>query len=117
MSEQDEITIIETPAQPEPLTEEQIAAMYPRWKYHHKERAGRLVKTPEQEAELGEGWVNSPADIVEPTSDEPTDAEKLAQSEAELKAWKLKYAALKGEDPPADIDTPKYGRGSKGGRK
>lgn len=37
-------------------------AEYPRWKYHPTEPA-RIVQDADEESGLGEGWVNSPADV------------------------------------------------------
>lgn len=36
---------------------------FPKWKYH-KDKAPVLVQSDQDEAALGAGWVNSPADVV-----------------------------------------------------
>ena len=38
---------------------------YPKFKFHATDEP-RVVHTPEQEAALGEGWFNSPADVFAP---------------------------------------------------
>lgn len=35
---------------------------YPRWRYH-QEKEARIVYSAEQDAALGQGWVDSPADF------------------------------------------------------
>ena len=39
---------------------ESLKRVYPRWKYHRTKPAV-IVEDPEAEAELGEGWVDTPA--------------------------------------------------------
>lgn len=45
---------------------------FPKWKYRGKE--SKVVNSPEEEEELGEGWVDSPADAVA-VEEEAVDAE------------------------------------------
>lgn len=51
--------------------------LYPSWRYHRTEPA-RIVDTPEEDSELGEGWADTPAAFFEETpgeepADEPAD--------------------------------------------
>jgi hypothetical protein len=36
---------------------------FPKWKYHETQNAV-IVQDPDEESALGEGWFDSPADIV-----------------------------------------------------
>jgi hypothetical protein len=46
-----------------------IVTPYPRWKYHATDApTGIIVDSPEDEASLGAGWVDSPADLGHETA-------------------------------------------------
>jgi hypothetical protein len=49
----------------EPLPVPYVHQHYPKFKFHATDEP-RIVNTPEQEAALGEGWFNSPADVFAP---------------------------------------------------
>jgi len=51
---------------------------FPKWKYH-AEKEARIVGSKEAEAALGDGWVDSPADIVASGSDDSELVEKIEE--------------------------------------
>ena len=59
---------------------------FPKWKYH-RTLSAKLVSDPEQEAALGEGWVDNPGVFNQPVEVGPSAVEPLAETakpEAEI---------------------------------
>ncbi len=79
-------------------------AVYPSWRYHQEKcPEGCIIQSAEQEAALGEGWVDTPAkfEVVE-QKPEPIClyAEKVQEKEPK-------------EEKPAKEEKPKKTRGAK----
>lgn len=71
-------------------TKHGVVSEYPKFKYHPDVPAGVVVDDMEEEADLGEGWVNSPAEFgVEscPQRDKLAEAKDIV-----AKAKKVKKA-------------------------
>ena len=64
---------------------------YPKWKYHATQPA-RIVASPEAETALGDGWVDSPADVPTADSDEQAEEQAVEVLQAVLAKKKRKKA-------------------------
>ena len=62
---------------------------FPKWKYH-ADKPACIVQTPEAEAKLGAGWVDSPADIKKQVEKDPEEQSEVTEKAAAKLPARLK---------------------------
>lgn len=63
-----------------------VVSEFPKWKYHEKYPQGVIVNDVEEEAALGDDWVNSPAEYGVETHPSVDQSDPVQKRLAELRA-------------------------------